>query len=218
MTQQVGGIYGIRSVSHPERIYIGSARNIRQRKSTHLWDLRKGRHSNDKLQHHYNKYGEGDLVFEPIVKCDVEDLIRAEQVFINLFNPWFNICVTAGSNLGMRRTAEARKKMSQAKLGNKINLGRLLSEEHKQKLSNAHKGKVLSEDHRQKISHSLKGRIKSMETRRRMSEAHKAMAAVPPSRLGVKYTEEQKRVIQKRRAKTIAGKKTKTNKANEAGY
>lgn len=218
MSQQTSGIYGIRSISHPERIYIGSARDVRQRKSTHLWDLRKDRHSNDKLQHHYNKYGEGDLVFELIIKCDVGDLIRAEQAFINLFNPWFNICVTAGSSLGMRRTAKARKKMSQAKLGNKINLGRLLSEEHKKKLSDAHKGRALSEGHRQKISHSLKDVRKSMEAKRRMSEVHKAMAVTPPSRLGVKYTEEQKRVMQEKRAKTIASKKTKTSEANEAGY
>ena len=181
MSQQTSGIYGIRSISHPERIYIGSARDVRQRKGTHLWDLRKDRHPNDKLQRHYNKYGEGDLVFEPIIKCDVGDLIRAEQAFLDLFNPWFNICVTAGNRLGMHHTAEARKKMSQAKLGNKINLGRLLSEEHKKKLSKAHEGMGLSKESRQKISNSLRRRLpKSNETRMKMSEAKKALGVMPP--------------------------------------
>jgi hypothetical protein len=44
------------------------------------------------------------------------------------------------SNTGKKRTEETKLKMSQRMKGNKYTLGRILSEDHKQKLSKAHKG------------------------------------------------------------------------------
>jgi predicted DNA-binding protein (MmcQ/YjbR family) len=55
------GIYKIQSVIKPERIYIGSAKNIRIRWNIHTSNLKLNRHENKKLQNHYNKYGVNDL-------------------------------------------------------------------------------------------------------------------------------------------------------------
>ena len=60
-----------------------------------------------------------------------------------------------------------------------------LSEEHKKKLSEAHKGKQLSEETKRKISESEKGRKISEETKRKIGKASK----------GRKHSEEAKRKI-----------------------
>lgn len=72
----ISGIYQIQSKCKPERKYIGSALNIRVRKNIHLYDLRRNKHSSIKLQRHYNKYGQDDLIYSVLMFCDVEDLIK----------------------------------------------------------------------------------------------------------------------------------------------
>lgn len=62
---------------------------------------------------------------------------------------------------------EQKQKLSEA------NKGKVLSDEQKQKLSDAHKGKVVSEETKQKISESSKGKIMSQEAKQKMSDAKK---------------------------------------------
>ena len=62
---------------------------------------------------------------------------------------------------------EHRRKLSEAKKG------KVFSEEHRKNLSEAGKGRVLSEETRRKLSEAKMGRLLSEETRRRMSEANK---------------------------------------------
>ena len=137
----ISGVYKIRSRSHLDRLYIGSAVDIQHRKNQHLCDLRKNQHRSIKLQRHYNKYGEDDLIFETIAKCQKEELIPQngiiwiEQVFIDAYKPYFNTAKFAGSQLGTKRTKESRLKMSNAHKGKK------LSEEHKKSLAIARKNR-----------------------------------------------------------------------------
>ena len=51
--------------------------------------------------------------------------------------------------------------------------GKVLTEEHRRKLSESQKGKVLTEEHRRKLSESQKGHLVSDETRKKLSEANK---------------------------------------------
>lgn len=97
------GVYQIQSKSKPERIYIGSGVIIQRRWWEHLRHLRKGDHSNSRLQNHYNKYGINDLQFSVLVGCTKEDLIKTEQYFIDAFNPYFNILKIAGQLTGRRQ-------------------------------------------------------------------------------------------------------------------
>lgn len=50
--------------------------------------------------------------------------------------------------------------------------GRVFSEDHKKKISKAHKGKEIDEETRQRLLRYSKGRTVSEETRRKLSEAH----------------------------------------------
>ena len=72
---------------------------------------------------------------------------------------------------GKQNSTETRKKLSDALSG------RVLSEEHRQKISDANKGKKcgrqLSEEHRQKISDAMTGRVLTEETKNRMSISKK---------------------------------------------
>lgn len=107
------GIYQIQSKIKPDRIYVGSAVYVTERRRIHLHDLRLNKHHSGRLQNHYNKYGEEDLVFSVLCKCEKEQLIQFEQYFIDFYHPYFNICQIAGSLLGTKRSPEVREKFRQ---------------------------------------------------------------------------------------------------------
>lgn len=77
---------------------------------------------------------------------------------------------------GVLHTEEAKAKMSAAKIGIRLPTR---SEEHRQKISEIHSGKVVSEETRQKLrdAHARSPRTHSEETRRKMSESIKAALA-----------------------------------------
>ena len=116
---KISGVYQIKSISYPERLYIGSAVNIKYRWKSHLRELKIGKHGNHKLQYHFNKYGDGDLQFSILCQCERKELITKEQFFIDYYNPYFNICKIAGSKLGVVPTKETCDKISRAKIGRK---------------------------------------------------------------------------------------------------
>jgi hypothetical protein len=69
---------------------------------------------------------------------------------------------------------ETRKKLSELRVGEKNpNYGKEISEEQKQKISEANKGKIHSKEHRAKIKEATKGQTRSEEIKRKMSEACK---------------------------------------------
>lgn len=123
MNTEITGIYQIQSKIKPNRIYIGSAVDITNRWASHLSELKKNKHDNGKLQNHYNKYGKDDLLFSIITLCNREELIpinkiiRPEQFFIWAYDPWFNICKKAGSQLGVKRSNITKQKIRNAKIG-----------------------------------------------------------------------------------------------------
>lgn len=164
------GVYKIQSIIKPQRIYVGSAINIRIRWNIHSSGLKLNKHENPKLQNHVNKYGIDDLIFSIIIICDKEELIpingiiRPEQFFIWAYNPYFNINPIAGSPLGSKRSDVSKRKMSLAQTGKK------LSEECKSKLSEIGRGHFVSEETKKKISEKVKGFIHTKEARKKMSE------------------------------------------------
>lgn len=181
------GIYKI-SNNINEKIYIGSAKNIKSRINVHRCCLLKNKHHSKRLQNHVNKYGIDSLIFEVVEFCDILILLEREQFYIDSLNPFFNINKIAGSNLGRKlsiesieklkktriknggwkkgwkHTIEARKKMSDASLGH------IISQEQKDKQSIAMKGRKVSEETKIKISNASKGRIANDSTRKLMSE------------------------------------------------
>lgn len=192
---KITGIYKIESRRKPERIYIGSSVSIGKRWNLHLEHLRKDKHYNKKLQRHFNKYGESDLIFSVLLGCDKELLLQNEQFFIDGYKPYFNNCLFAYSRLGQKSSQETREKIS---ISNKGKHSFNHSDEWKKNSSNAKKGQVpwnkgrkgdrMSDEAKRKMSESRKGHITTEETRLKISKANK----------GYKNTPEQKEAQSKR--------------------
>jgi group I intron endonuclease len=171
---KISGIYQIQSKIKSERIYIGSAIDIMQRWNVHLCDLKHNRH-NPKLQRHFNKYGESDLVFSILLGCAKEYLIANEQFFIDSYKPYFNICPIAGSSLGIKFSDESKVKMSKCKIGNKYGLGK--NKGNKNALGHKH-----TQEWKEMFSDFMKGRKNrlgqhcSLEHKMNISKAKKGIS------------------------------------------
>ena len=182
------GIYKIRNLSN-DKCYVGSAANVFKRWRVHKCYLKSNKHRNVHLQRAWNRHGEQNFVFEVIEEVqDKIKLIEREQYYLDALRPEYNICAIAGSCLGIKRSAEVKQKMSEAKKGEKHPFyGKTFSEEHRQKMSESKMGekhylfgKHLSEETRQKMSEAQKGerhhcfgKHPSEETKQKMSESKK---------------------------------------------
>lgn len=127
------GIYQIQSLIHPDRVYIGSAKDLKLRIRTHKHRLNKGNHANYLLQAHCLKYGINDLVFSIVEHCPIGSLIKREQFYIDQFAPSFNICRIAGNTIGRPQSEETRRKRSESLKG------RTCSPEHRRAMSEGRK-------------------------------------------------------------------------------
>jgi group I intron endonuclease len=175
------GIYEI-SCSATGKLYIGSAKNIKERWKIHKQRLRAGDHHCGHLQNAWNKYGETAFTFSMLeMVADVKQLVPYEQACIDELlstGLLFNSAHVAGSTLGVRPSAETRRKMALIHKGNKYNLGRKASEETRRILSLSHmgrvgpwKGKKRSEEWKRQISEKAKARVFTEEHRRKIKEA-----------------------------------------------
>lgn len=192
---KITGIYKIESKIKPERIYIGSSISIGKRWNLHLSRLRRNIHYNKKLQRHFNKYGESDLIFSVLLGCHKISLLQIEQFFIDSYKPYFNNCSFAYSRLGQKASEETKRKMSESNKGKhsfkhskEWNKNNGLSRKGNVPWNKGIKGIRLSEETKQKMSKSRMGRIVTEETRLKISKANK----------GYKNTPEQKKAQSKR--------------------
>ena len=90
------------------KIYVGSAsRGLAQRRSMHLYHLRRGTHHSPILQQSFNKHGERAFVFGIIEYVDNQNnIIKREQYWIDTLKPYYNIAKKAGET---RKTYRRRK-------------------------------------------------------------------------------------------------------------
>jgi group I intron endonuclease len=208
--ENISGIYKIEDKQN--RQYIGSAKNIRKRICSHFRMLKRNSHHSKKLQNVYNKYGADYLKVSVVEVCEVENLIKIEQHYIDELKPFFNISPTAGSPLGTKRSEETKRRQSEIRIGKPIhneefkialskrNRNRIWSEESKrknseskkgkkydssfgEKISKANKGRKLSEEHKKKIGQSNKGRKINEVTARAVAEANSKRVWSEKSRL-----------------------------------
>lgn len=194
----ITGIYRVESLCKSEKAYIGSSINIKRRWREHLRELRSNKHDNQRLQHHFNKYGEPDLVFIIVELCFPEFLTAREQYYIDKEKPYFNICRTAGSCLGLKRSEEAKEKMKGHVPWNKGTKQGPISSAHRQLLSLVHKGVPKSEEHKRKLSQGNKGKhgvVMAEEIKQKISASLKGR---PSPNKGNKWSEETRRKMDSR--------------------
>jgi group I intron endonuclease len=201
----IAGIYKIQSITHPDRIYIGSAVDIHDRWKKHSSDLKLNKHHSIKLQRHYNKHGESDLQFSILLGCEKQYLIANEQFFIDTYSPYFNNRKIAGSNIGYKHSEASKQRMSIAhknmsdETRKKIGIasskrmkgkgnpryGKHLSIELRTKMSESHKGFKHLEETKIKIGIASLGRNCSEERKLKISNAMKGKPRSPETRIKI---------------------------------
>lgn len=190
------------------RFYIGSTVNFKKRYLEHIHRMKNNTHDNIPLLNAFKKYGIKNMCFEIVEYVEIEKLLVREQWYLDTLKPEYNICKIAGSCLGVKRSIETCKKISQS------NAGRAFSDEHKARIRKAHLGKKrgpaspstkekiskaqkgkpkkkLSENHRESLSAALKGKPKNPGHVAKVAAAKKGSSHSEESK--AKMSEAQKR-------------------------
>ncbi len=156
------------------KIYIGSAVNFRERKNGHFSALARCCHRNRHLQSSFNKHGLDAFSFHVVEFVnDKSLLIKREQFYIDETqccdrDKGYNLSPTAGSQLGVKLSDEARAKMSKAQSGEKHPLwGKKHSAETRAKMSIAKCGE----------KHPMWGKLGTMLGKTHSEESRANMSA-----------------------------------------
>lgn len=174
---QTSGIYKI-TCFPTGKVYVGSAVNLYRRWQEHRTALRRDAHKNVHLQNAWRKYGEDAFVFTVLELILSPFLIEREQYWLDTTKAYdrrrgFNIATVAGSNIGIVRSEETRRRWSEQRRGKSRGP---MPESQRRALSEAKRGmkyRPHSEDARRAKRERMKGRIVSDETRKKISAAHK---------------------------------------------
>lgn len=144
------GIYSITNLVNGKR-YVGSSANLKKRISVHKWALNRGIHDNSYLQRAWKKYGEKNFRFDILEYVGEECLLTVEQYYLD----WLEVCKeefgynlspVSTSCLGIKRSDVTKEKMRIAKIG------KVFTEEHKQKIGEANRGKKHTTESKKKMS------------------------------------------------------------------
>lgn len=184
---KICGIYRIESPSG--RIYIGQSQDCNKRWNQYYKKL------NCKRQHllykSFKKYGFNAHVFSIIEECSKEQLNNRErhwQEHYDVLNRdrGMNLRYVESDDKIAEFSLEVRQKISKNRKGiplskehkellRKANMGRVISEETRNKISRANKGKtgvVHTKEFKEKMSSLKMGKKLSDKTKNKMSEAH----------------------------------------------
>lgn len=184
------GTYQIKNLVNG-KVYYGSSCNLANRLAQHRSHLRGSYHSNKRLQASWNKHGEDAFVFEVIEYASSHaQALEEEQLLLDCY--WdnckrcYNIAKVAMSPMkGRKHSEESKRLISESNKGRVVTqdtrdkiseavTGYEHSDEAKAKMSKAHTGKALSVEHSRKISEALKGKKKpprSDEHKRNLGDA-----------------------------------------------
>ena len=172
------------------KCYVGSAVNIKRRWTEHKAYLRGKYHHSKHLQRAWNMHGEDAFCFEVIEFAESSELIEREQHWIDVLHAYgkdgYNVSPKAGSSLGIKRSDETRKRISQAKLGSiPWNAGQKT-------------GPQSPELVKRRID-PLRGVSRPDEVKGKISEVHKASGHKPSAQAIAKSAEVRRRNAELRR-------------------
>lgn len=158
------GIYCIENTING-KVYIGSSRNIGQRKAVHYSDLKHNKHHSKVLQRAYDKYGKDAFKFSVLEFCKEEDRIEIEQKWLDVFfTNSYNILESAEkpqATLGRVWTEEEKLKQSQLIKSKGFKHSPETVEKMRLRMSDPNQNPMSNSEYRKKISD--KGRLFSPE-------------------------------------------------------
>jgi group I intron endonuclease len=114
-------IYKITNAANSD-LYVGSTvKGMLWRKQKHLRELRQNKHHNRHLQNAFNLYGEDKFAFVVIEELpDSKNVIEREQFWIKELGATYNVMREVKSHIGVKRSPETCKKISEALTGRKL--------------------------------------------------------------------------------------------------
>jgi group I intron endonuclease len=117
----ITGIYKILNKVN-NKVYIGSATNIKKRWRDHKWYLNHNFHHNSHLQSAWNKYGVDAFEFLIILECVVDELLIDEKECIVKYDAFnnnygYNVNDPEHSFLNKKHTEQTKKILSLQKQG-----------------------------------------------------------------------------------------------------
>ena len=154
------GIYKIINVIN-NKFYVGSAVDLKRRKTRHYSELRTGKHKNRHLQSAWNKHGENAFVFVVVEEAkDMDDLLVME-------NRWLKDHVGKSYcyNIGIDATAPMLGKAKELS----PTWGYSHTEDAKQKISEASKARVQTDEEKAKRIKTMQGHQVLPSTRAKIS-------------------------------------------------
>ncbi len=165
------GVYLIKNTIDA-RVYIGCASDLYKRCSRHREDLIKNQHHSKTMQEVKNKYGFNCLSFHIIKLCDKTNLESEEKYYLDIYqsyipNKGFNTFIHGNNPKGTKQSAETIKKRADKQIG------RPLSEEHKQKLRDIKKGFIMPRYIIEASANKRRGNPLPLSTRQKQSESLK---------------------------------------------
>ena len=199
------GIYQIRNLVNG-KVYIGSAKNMGYRWRIHRRDLGKQKHHSPHLQKAWEKHGPGGFVFEVLQLVeDVGDLIRLEQEWLDKVRPFdkdrgYNISPTAGSNLGLKRSEEFKKRISEERKAS----GWKPDAAHRAAVGKAARERVWTPEMCQAISDRLSGKPRPPGFSEKMSVIHKGRKHTPEARANMGNSRRGRKMSDETKAKLAA--------------
>lgn len=143
------GIYKIVNKIN-NKVYIGSATDIKKRWRDHKWYLNHNIHHNSYLQSSWNKYGKESFDFLLILLCEIDELLILEKDNIIKYNAFdnkygYNVNDPEHSFLNRKHTEETKQKLSFQKLGSKNPMFGKIGDKHHNfnlKMSDEQKSKI----------------------------------------------------------------------------
>ncbi len=184
------GIYKITCQSNNgfEYIYIGQAQKISARWVHHKSSLNNNSHRNKKIQSVANKYGLGQLAFEIVEICEIEELNDKEMYYIKVFNTYdtkhgLNLTQGGSGPSGFKASSATKQKMSDshkeryAKHGHHCTGRKLTVDQIKQRTEQLSKSKYSQRGE----AHPFYKRVLSEEEIDRLRQARsKTMSLISP--------------------------------------
>lgn len=167
------GIYKIINTKNG-KFYLGSSKNLAQRKKKHKYELSKGTHHSSYLQNAYNKYGADSFKFVTIEYVDENKLLEVEQRYLDELKPYLEDIGYNMSKMATNCVLTGEKHWTYGLPSEEHHwYGKKHTEETKKKISESQKGEL---NHRYGKRYKLK-KPRTKEWRRKQSEAHKGQVS-----------------------------------------
>lgn len=182
-----------------QKFYIGSSVYLGCRMLDYMQPAYLAKRANSPVTRAIIKYGLNNFCFIVLETCELKDVLKIEQYWLDFLKPEYNLSPTAGSTLGVILSEETKNQISIARLGKTHTMEtRQLMSDTRRGPNNPMFGKSHSEETKTLLSAALKGPKGPLSGIQRPAEVlHLMRVNHPHTKAVYQYTQDQKEFIAK---------------------